>query len=299
MIPAPLSNRISAVWGEEGQEWLARFPEILAEITADWNLKDLRPFENLSYNFVAAATRDGEPVALKLGVPREEMATEALALQVFDGRKAARLLRTDHEKGAILIERLKPGASMWSEWSPKTDDAQTEMAARTMIEMLRPPSLGFPTTKDWFEALTRYQSKYGTTGPLPHDLIAKAISATRELHASNTDQRLLHGDFHHDNILLSGDEWKVIDPKGIIGPREFEIGAWIRNPCDRILKEDPEYHLLDRRLNIFAEITNLDLQCIRAWIFCGCMLSACWSIEDEGEGGEDAIAFARALEKFV
>jgi len=28
---------------------------------------------------------------------------------------------------------------------------------------------------------------------------------------------LLHGDLHQDNILSHGDDWLVIDPKGVIG----------------------------------------------------------------------------------
>jgi streptomycin 6-kinase len=28
---------------------------------------------------------------------------------------------------------------------------------------------------------------------------------------------LLHGDLHQDNILSQGDDWLVIDPKGVIG----------------------------------------------------------------------------------
>ena len=49
---------------------------------------------------------------LKVFLPDVENALEADALRHYDGRGAARLL-TD-EPGALLLERLRPGTSLWS-----------------------------------------------------------------------------------------------------------------------------------------------------------------------------------------
>lgn len=44
---------------------------------------------------------------------------------------------------------------------------------------------------------------------------------------------LLHGDFHHDNILLGNDgEYIIIDPKGVIGDPVFDIARFILNEFD-------------------------------------------------------------------
>jgi streptomycin 6-kinase len=41
---------------------------------------------------------------------------------------------------------------------------------------------------------------------------------------------LLHGDLHHDNILLHDSrDYIVVDPKGVIGPRLFECGRFVHN----------------------------------------------------------------------
>lgn len=41
---------------------------------------------------------------------------------------------------------------------------------------------------------------------------------------------LLHGDFHHDNILLSNNgDYVIIDPKGVIGDPVFDIPRFILN----------------------------------------------------------------------
>jgi streptomycin 6-kinase len=40
-------------------------------------------------------------------------------------------------------------------------------------------------------------------------------------------------DLHHYNVLSdSGRGWLAIDPKGLVGEVEYEVGAAIRNPID-------------------------------------------------------------------
>ena len=42
---------------------------------------------------------------------------------------------------------------------------------------------------------------------------------------------LLHGDLQHYNVLLDKDRgWVAIDPKGVVGELEYEVGALLRNP---------------------------------------------------------------------
>jgi len=58
----------------------------------------------------------------------------------------------------------------------------------------------------------------------------KAENIFKEFPKEKKEQVLLHGDLHSDNILSSQRGWLVIDPKGIVGEREFELGAYLRNP---------------------------------------------------------------------
>ncbi len=64
-----------------------------------------------------------------------------------------------------------------------------------------------------------------------HDELAQ------ELLLSQGEPVLLHGDLHHYNLLQHQDTWLAIDPKGVVGEREFEIGAFLRNPV--CVVEDP------------------------------------------------------------
>jgi streptomycin 6-kinase len=92
-----------------------------------------------------------------------------------------------------------------------------------------------------------------------------------ELCDSMGEEVVLHGDLHHENILRSGDGWIAIDPKGMVGEREYETGAFIRN------------HVSARCADQLAEALGLDVHRIRLWAWVQAHLAAAWSIED----GED------------
>jgi streptomycin 6-kinase len=296
MLPEALADKAKAVWGEQGRDWVTNFHQTLATICRLWKVSSVVPFADLSYNFVASGRRNlSEPVVLKLGVPRKELETEATCLSVYDGRGAVKLLAQDQARGALLLEKLRPGESLWSTWSFESDDRHTEIAANCMNNLWRQTDVIFPTTEDWSSALSPYLHRFSDTGPLPIHLVQKAKVIFSELESSTSERWLLHGDLHHGNILSGWNEWKAIDPKGVLGDRAFEAGAFIRNPVHHILQSPNLKELIERRLKIIAEITGLDLQSLKHWSFCSAVLSACWSLEEEGDGWKESIACAQAL----
>jgi streptomycin 6-kinase len=53
---------------------------------------------------------------------------------------------------------------------------------------------------------------------IPINILQKARTLKEHLLAKMSALPvLLHGDLHQDNILSQGDDWLVIDPKGVIG----------------------------------------------------------------------------------
>lgn len=88
---------------------------------------------------------------------------------------------------------------------------------------------------------------------------------------------LLHGDLHYANILLSDQQgWLAIDPKGVIGEREYEI------PFPR-LQDEINKNVIKRQLDQFIEISGFDRSRVLAWAFCKTALAAWWSFEDQDE----------------
>ena len=276
-----------------GKEWLERLPALLDEAAQRWRLVAGAPFP-LSYNYVCAATRkDGSEAILKIGVPNRELTSEINTLRLYIGQGACRILEAD----AVLLERLQPGTMLAS---LKDDDQATEITAEVMKTIHRPAPQqeGFLSLRGWFDGLKKLRPRFGGgTGPFPEKSFATAEELIRDLFAEHRPQVLLHGDFHHFNILLSGRGWLVIDPKGVIGPAEYEAGPLLTNPNNIMLEESQAIRRTQRRIAILAERLGFERQRLRAWAICHSVLSSFWDLAEDGSGGENARAWTEIFLK--
>jgi streptomycin 6-kinase len=301
-LPADFVQNMRDVFGEDGEKFVAALPALIDKFSSKWGLSDIQPVSNLSFNFVAFAKRGAEDVVLKLGVPRDELVSEMAALQLYHGAGACRLLEHEEEHGALLLERLHPGA-MLSEL--EDDDERTHIAADVMMKLWRDPMESdsllsssqehtpsghlapalhkFIKLSDWFDALKRIRPHFnGGTGPFPGETLQRVESFLPELFA-DTDVKLIHGDFHHFNILSSDRGWLIIDPKGVIGPAGYEVGPFMINPWGS-LSEAPDFKVqAERRVSILSEHLDWARQKIIQWSMAHAILSAWWNIEDGGE----------------
>ncbi|MGZ4441076.1 MAG: aminoglycoside phosphotransferase family protein, partial [Gaiellaceae bacterium] len=71
---------------------------------------------------------------------------------------------------------------------------------------------------------------------------------------------LVHGDFHHHNILDAGGRYLAIDPKPMLGEPEFDVPSFLCNP----LPYRMTLEVTERRLATFAA-AGLDEGRMRAW----------------------------------
>ncbi|MFZ0546370.1 MAG: aminoglycoside phosphotransferase family protein, partial [Candidatus Promineifilaceae bacterium] len=240
IVPAEFSKFIMDIWGEKGTAWLQKLPSLIAEFERRWSFTAERPFPNLSYNYVAPVRlANGAEAVLKLGLPRQELQTEIKALEIYDGRGIVKLLAGAPEEGAMLLERIRPG-EMLSKLAGEDDTAATAVAAELMKQLWRPAPKdhAFPTIADWRKGLDRLRNEFqGGTGPFPKKLVEQAESLYRELMASADELVLLHGDFHHWNVMTAERQpWLALDPKGLVGEPAYEVGPLLYNPVDVLLK---------------------------------------------------------------
>jgi streptomycin 6-kinase len=77
---------------------------------------------------------------------------------------------------------------------------------------------------------------------------------------SFTQTTLLHGDFHHFNVLRHGDRYVAADPKPLVGEPEFDVAPFLWNP--RGIRSNAEH--LERRISAFVA-SGLDRKRIREW----------------------------------
>jgi streptomycin 6-kinase len=283
--------------GEAGAAWLERLPALIADCERHWRIKVGPPFPGLWVNWVAPANCvDGTPAVLKLSFPGDkEFRTEAEALRLFGGRGAARLLRLDLDRGAMLLERCEPGVPLGS----VEDDARaTSIAADVMKRLWRPvpDDHSFPLVSEWAEGLARLRRRFGGgTGPLPTRLVEEAEVLFDELLATQGEPVLLHGDLHHFNILAARRQpWLAIDPKGVVGESACDVGALLHNPVE-LLEAPRPGGILERRVDILTEQLGLDRARVRGWALAQAVLAAYWGLEDSGRVWEEALVFAGLL----
>jgi streptomycin 6-kinase len=267
--------KIINAFGEDGRGWLDCLEETVESFLQKWELTSEGPVSNLSYNYVLKV-RDskGVPLILKLGVPNFDTRNEIQTLQTYGGSGCVRLLKFDPEHGIMLLEQLVPGTML----SEETDEAQViRNYIKVWKEIRRPaPSeTNTPFITRWFEGLSREEH---LNGPIPVEHIQLAKDFLRHILETSTGAELLHGDLHHENILLSEHHgWMAIDPKGVIGDSYFDIVSFLVNQLDA--KEDPK-GLLRYRVDLISEGLGLDRQrLLKAAVALG-TLYACWGIED-------------------
>ena len=333
-LPSEFIQTIQNTFREDGKRWLESFPALLDEASRRWDLTDIRPVSNLSYNFVAMAQqsprrgsgasdrkrgRSARPsttgfdklnpplrteIILKLGVPNRELTSEITALKFYAGHGACHLLDADPEKGLLLLERLQPGYMLAT---LEDDEHATRIAAEVMKNLWQSSSdfnrlttevvpTNFIHLKDWFDGFKRLRQRFnGGTGPLPEKLVEIAEALSSELLTENKEEMLLHGDFHHFNVLASERGWLAIDPKGVIGSKGYEVGPLLINPIDRFLNGSNPRVQTEKRIAILSEMLGMERERIRSWAICHAILSAWWSVED----GEDWTYAVRCAEIFL
>jgi streptomycin 6-kinase len=72
---------------------------------------------------------------------------------------------------------------------------------------------------------------------------------------------VVHGDFHHHNILRRGDQFVAIDPKPYLADREYDVPSFLWNPRGNQMEDRRR---TERRIAAFVA-AGLDDFRIRAW----------------------------------
>lgn len=296
LIPEKFARFMIELSGEEGQIWLDRLPTILTACEKHWHLTIHAPVTNLSFNYVAPATRaDGIEVMIKTGLT-DEFPAQPQALMHFDGHGSVQLLAYDEPNEVMLLEHLRPGISLRD---VKNDEQAISIAAQVMSKLWRPlpePHYPFQTVEDWGQGFARIRPLYDSTGPLSMATFDKAEKLYADLCASMKERVLLHGDLHQDNILSAEREpWLAVDPKGVIGEPAYETGSILRNFWPDILSIPNPRSLMKRRIDQLSAELGFEREHIYNWALSQAVLSALWSLEDMGKLEEEGLYFVEVL----
>ena len=259
---------------------------------------EVERIEETETSWLAFGSREQRPVILKLIKNPGDEWLSGEVLDAFGGEGVVRVF--EHVPGALLLERLRPGTRLVDLVLRGEDEEATSVLATVIGKMSpRRPIADVPTVEDWGKGFDRYAAS--NQAQIPRALLLEAQRLHAELCASQSQLRLLHGDLHHHNVLFDADRgWLAIDPKGVIGELEYEIGAALRNP-----NELPELLIDPRtiatRVHGFARALMLNPGRILAWAFVQAVLSVVWLVEDgfPVDSGHPTIALANAIRRML
>jgi streptomycin 6-kinase len=223
-----------------------RLRKTAEEVAREWGVSVGERLIAGRFSYVALAGPDA--VLKVVPVEDDEADHEADALALLNGDGAARLLRHDRARRAILIERARPG----DDASRLSDDEAMRIAIVAAKRFWRPAERDRPFR--WIgDHVPRWLDNAGD-----HYLVRQAKEIYASMHPADTT--LIHGDFHHHNLLRHGDGWVVIDPKPMVGEPEFDVPTLMWNP----IGHTPTKESIERWIEGFAQ-AGLDASQIRRW----------------------------------
>lgn len=276
-------EKIISRFGENFYEKVLRDIEVYAE---KWNLSSFQLIPSYSANLVFKCyAEDFGSVVLKLGNPAfREIYTEVNTLRHYDGSRFCKVFAADIENGVILEECIQPGIPLRDEHSL---DKRLSVFCSLYKGLHTAPEQAeiYPIYTEWVSRITAYMSSREDSKEL-YLHMKKANDICLSIAASYSQKMLLHGDFHHDNILLGqGEEYIIIDPKGVLGDPVFDVPRFILNEFEDEIT--PElYSKIHYIISVFEMNLNIPSDIIKQCLYVETAMGACWSVESGSTADE-------------
>ncbi len=241
-----------------------------------------------SLDAIEHANRSEESTWRKSFRTESALAAHVEALNAFGSHRAVAVVDVLQNEAAVLLERVTPGERLAS--IAAEDDAMA-VVARLFAE-------GWPKAPDPARAMPlRTFAESLTRAAAVDRAFDRPATLLGELLTTSTDQVLLHGDLHYDNILSSDRAgYLLIDPKGAIGDPAFDIGYVVSRPMPAALGTLSFAEAVGQRLAFLPKMLGLDPQRVAAFAYVAAALSTAWAREDNDPLLEDFMHAMRILE---
>ncbi|GHE51229.1 hydroxyurea phosphotransferase [Streptomyces longispororuber] len=292
-VPDALVKSQHLYGGEAGRAFIAALPARAVEFLQRW---ELTPTGDSMYGMASLVLpverRDGSAAVVKFQALDEETEGEPVALRVWDGDGAVRLLDHDAATGTMLLERARAGGELTRFAEAGKDE--TRKGVVVLAELLArltagPAPAGMRTLEDIArQMLADTPAALEAIGdPADRALVARCADAVREV-VDEAGDRLLHWDLHFDNVLAADREpWLAIDPKPLAGDPGFDLWPGLNNLFD---PDDVRW-----RFDAMTEVLGLDRERALAWTLGRVLQNALWEVEDGRPLPEEDLVLARRL----
>ncbi|GHB36154.1 hydroxyurea phosphotransferase [Streptomyces viridiviolaceus] len=288
-VPDALAASQAKYNGEAGRAFIDALPALAADFLDRWELRLDGPSMHGWAALVLPVVRhrDGTPAVLKLQILDAETEGEPVALRLWDGDGAVRLLDHDEATGTMLLERLDPSRML----SHVEDSREAVLVVARLLAHLTagPAPAGLRRLGDIARAMLDRTpwALDRIPDPRARRLVADCAAAVREVVAEPGD-RLLHWDLHYDNVLASDRApWLAIDPKPLAGDPGFDLMPALDN------RYDPGE--VQWRFDAMTDVLGLDRERARAWSLGRVLQNCLWNVEDGDPLEKEQLEIARQL----
>ena len=288
------TSYIQTAYGPVGKEWLALLPKHISILSEEWGFEFIDSIGNSKFNFIGLVqlNLNKKLAILKTAPPSSTLMKEASCLKSFNST-AVSVYHVDPMLNAILIE-MRPGPTLKSLVINEQDSTATTIICNIISQLQAMP---VPYNDEFTNISTFINDFQFLKGHIDDRALIKCQTLYDELCSDSSEDILIHGDLHHDNILQCGNHWKIIDPHGYIGNPVAEIGPMIFNPIDYFLENAPLKKIIEKRLKTIIELLPFDPKEVKGWAYCRTLLSAAWDIENFGNVGKERLEIASIIDE--
>jgi len=288
-------DEVQSIVSGFGHSFYDKLLPYLTYYAEEWSLTSYKFIPSYSANivFLCHSQQFGEAVLKIARASGIEYKTELEALRQFNHKAVCRLLAYDTDRAVMLLQQVQPGQSLREIASLEQRLAIFCSVYRNLHTSLEPEHK-FSAYLDWVDRITKYMSRQEQAQELyAHMKGAQRLCA--EVSAAYPRRMLLHGDLHHDNILLGSDgQYVVIDPKGVIGDAVFDIPRFILNEFDDNLNSALRDTIISI-INYLERELNIPQSIIRKLLYIETTMGACWYVED----GADKVQYEQQLARVL
>ena len=253
-----------------------------------WELDQLEViYEHPTKGVFSAGSKSFGPVILKVNQHISQLESEYQMLSGLSGSHSCKVYAFDESVGLLLEERIFPGTVLRREASL---EKRIQMFLQVFREIHMPAHSG-ATYLNWLEKICEYCIQHRVA----EDMASRAHLFCAEMFEKYPDRVFLHGDLHHDNLLLRTDgSYALIDPKGVVGPAIMDLPRFILNELDTD-HACPDGQHIEEVIRLLGEQSGYPAEDIEKLFYMETVLANIWCVEDGEEMNRHEIEIADSL----
>lgn len=227
-----------------------------SQIQAFAEAHNFNPTQELPPGYCSRIFTNG-PLILKFPFQGEEQLSGAYAAIKLQSIGGPQIFALHEQTGSLIMERISGNQNLNTNCYLPNPFVPTEVNS---IPSDEPPFIDLAIkmrtidTTNCLPLETYYQN--------PPEIAQKLLKTPHE-------KVFRHGDLHHENILFDPtiNQYRPIDPKGLIGDPAFECVAFLRNPINTIPTHTDLYNFTVDRIYRMSQALDLDPFRIAAWLY--------------------------------